>query len=117
MGRHDGGRRVDHRRHPRRQRGLTAKAWQSEVPPFEDLPVTLESERYAIDALVAVGARIVSVAEPAPPGSPIGSIQFHTRMALSAFAMVGSADSFDPMVPIVADGTRATTRSMASRCV
>ncbi len=83
---------------------LTAKAWQLEVPPFDDLPITLEVEQYAIDALRAVGARNVSIAEPAPPGSPIGSIQFHTPQSLIAFAAVGTVDSFDPMVPIVADG-------------
>lgn len=84
--------------------GLTAKAWQSAVPPFEDLPVTLDAEQYAIDALTAAGARNVSVAEPAAYGSPIGSIQFHTPNALIAFAAVGAVDAFDPMVPIVADG-------------
>ena len=83
---------------------ITAKSWQSEVPRFEDLPVTLEAEQFAIDALLAVGARNVSVAEPAPVGYPIGTIQFNTPLALGAFAVIGPADSFDPMVPIVPDG-------------
>jgi hypothetical protein len=87
--------------------GLTAKSWQSATPPFEDLPVTIESEQYGIDALVAAGARNVSVAEPAPFGWPIGSLQLHTPLALSAFAGVGPAGSFDPTVPIVADGVTA----------
>jgi hypothetical protein len=85
--------------------GLTAKSWQSEIPPFDDLPVTLESEQYGIDALVEIGARNVSVAEPASYGYPIGTLQFHTPIALIAFAVIGPADSFDPMVPIVPDGT------------
>ena len=84
--------------------GLTAKSWQSEIPPFDDLPVTLESEQYGIDVLVDIGARNVSVAEPASYGYPIGSLQLHTPMALIAFAVIGPADSFDPMVPIVPDG-------------
>lgn len=84
--------------------GITAKSWQSFVPRFEDLPVTLESERFGIEALTAVGARNVSVAEPAPYDSSIGTIQFNTPIALSAFAVIGPADAYDPMVPIVADG-------------
>ena len=84
--------------------GLTAKSWQSEIPPFEDLPITLESEQFGIDALVTVGARNVSVAEPAPYGYPIGTLQLHTPMSLIAFAVVGPSDFFDPTVPIVPDG-------------
>ena len=83
---------------------ITAKSWQSSVPRFEDLPVTLDSEQFAIDALTAIGARNVSVAEPAQVGYPIGTIQFNTQQALGAFAVIGPADVFDPMVPIVADG-------------
>jgi hypothetical protein len=90
--------------------GLTAKSWQSEVPPFEDLPVTIEAEQYAIDALTAVGGRNVSVAEPASFGSQIGSIQFHTPEALIAFATVGTVDSFDPMEPITVDGESSLHR-------
>jgi hypothetical protein len=83
---------------------ITAKSWQSAVPRFEDLPVTLDAERFAIDTLRAAGARNVSVAEPAPFGYPIGAIQFNTPWALNGFAAIGPVDSFDPMVPIVADG-------------
>lgn len=88
--------------------GLTAKSWQAAVPPFEDLPVTLAAERYGIDALRAAGARLVSVAEPASFGWEIGAIQFHTPLALAALADVGPTTVFDPMVPIVADGTSST---------
>ncbi len=88
--------------------GLTAKSWQAAVPPFEDLPVTLAAERYGIDALRAAGARLVSVAEPAPFGWEIGTIQFHTPSALPALAGVGPTTAFDPMVPIVADAESST---------
>ena len=40
---------------------LAAKSWWNEVPRFEDLEVTIDAERYAIDALVRAGARNVSV--------------------------------------------------------
>jgi hypothetical protein len=89
--------------------GVTAKSWQSFVPRFEDLPVTLESERFGIDSLVAAGARNVSVAEPAPGGYPVGTIQFNTPMALSVLAVVGPADAYDPMAPIVTDGDTSFT--------
>lgn len=79
---------------------LTAKAWQSEVPPFDDLPVTIESEQHGIDALRAAGARNASVAEPAAYDSTIGTIQFRTPNALTVFAVIGAADAFDPAVPI-----------------
>ena len=84
--------------------GWAAKSWQAEVPPFEDLPVTLDAERYGIDVLRAAGARNVSVAEPNPAGWDVGSLQLHTPWVLTAFAAVGVADTFDPSVPIVADG-------------
>jgi hypothetical protein len=83
---------------------LTAKSWQSEVPRFEDIPVRLETEQFAIDALRAVGARNVSIAEPTPVGYPISTIQLNTPLALGAFAVIAPAGSFDPMVPIVPDG-------------
>ena len=84
--------------------GLTAKSWQLQAPVFEDLPVTTDAERHGIDVLLASGARLVSVAEPASVGYEIGSIQFHTPLALPAIATVGPADLFDPAAPIVADG-------------
>ena len=83
---------------------LTAKSWQSAVPRFDDLPVRLDAEQFAIDALIDVGARNVSVAEPASVGYPIGTIQFNTPLALGAFAVIGPANFFDPMVPLVPDG-------------
>lgn len=83
---------------------ITAKSWQSQVPRFEDLPVTLDAEQFAIDALRTVGARNVSVAESTPPGYPIGTVQFNTPFALNAFAVIGSVDAFDPMVPLLPDG-------------
>ena len=89
--------------------GVTAKSWQSFVPRFEDLPITLESEQFGIAALTAVGARNVSVAEPAPNGAAIGTVQFNTPLALGAFAVIGPTGSFDPMVPIVPDGESAFT--------
>ncbi len=88
---------------------ITAKSWQSAVPRFDDLPVTLEAEQFAIDVLIAVGARNVSVAERASVGYPIGTIQFNTPQALSGLAVIAAAGVFDPMVPIVPDG--ATTFS------
>jgi hypothetical protein len=83
---------------------LAAKSWQADVPPFDDLPVALDAERYGIDTLVAAGGRNVAVAEPAPVGWEIGSLMLATPWALPAFVAVGPAALLDPMVPIVADG-------------
>ena len=76
------------------------------APGLEDLPVLFDVERYGIDTLRAAGARNVSLAET-NPGPNLGSLQLHTPWALTAFAGIGTTDSFDPSVPIVADG--ATT--------
>jgi len=87
---------------------LTAKSWQSTVPAFDDLPITIESEGYGIEALVTAGARNAAVAEPASYDSTIGTIHFRTPYALTAYAVIGPVDSFDPAVPI---GVGATTAS------
>ncbi len=59
-------------------------------------------ERYAIDALVDAGARLVSVAEPALTGSEVATIQFHTHRGLPLVAVVSPAGMgwFDPLEPI-----------------
>ena len=57
-----------------------------------------------LPAVLAAGARNVSVAEPNPHGSEIGSLQLHTPWALPAFVGIAAAEVLDPMVPIVAAG-------------
>lgn len=81
--------------------GVAAKAWWAEVPRFDDIDVSNDAEQYAIDTLVAAGARNVSVAEPASVGSEIGSIQFVTPLGLHLVAIVAPPDRFDPGAPIV----------------
>lgn len=76
--------------------GLTAKSWLSEVPRFEDLVVTNEAQREAIDVLLAAGARNVSVAEPAGAGVELAAVQFATPDGLLLVATVGTPDWFDP---------------------
>jgi hypothetical protein len=76
--------------------GLAAKSWQAAVPRFEDLPVTIDEERYAIEALIAAGARNVSVAEPAGEDWKIASIQHITPLGLHLIATVATPDWFDP---------------------
>lgn len=81
--------------------GPAAKAWWAEVPRFDDLPVSNDAERYAIDVLLAAGARNVSVAEPASFQSELGAIQFVTPLGLHLVATVAPPDWFDPTAPIV----------------
>ncbi|HSM66684.1 MAG TPA: hypothetical protein VK860_10300, partial [Ilumatobacteraceae bacterium] len=81
--------------------GVTAKAWWAEVPRFDDLEVSNDTEQYAIDTLVAAGARNVSVAEPASFQSEMGSIQFVTPLGLHLVAVVAPPEGFDPAAPIV----------------
>jgi hypothetical protein len=66
------------------------------VPRFEDLPVTLEVERYGIDVLLEAGARNVSVAEPAGEGSELSSVQMITPLGLHLVPVIGSVGWFDP---------------------
>lgn len=75
---------------------LTAKSWWSEVPRFEDLEVTIDAERYAIDALRAVGGRNVSVAESASFQSELAAVQHITPEGLVLIATIASPDWFDP---------------------
>jgi len=75
---------------------LAAKAWWNEVPRFEDLEVTIDAERYAIDALVRAGARNVSVAEPAAVGSELAAVQFITPDGLVLIGTIGPTGWFDP---------------------
>lgn len=86
--------------------GATAKAWQA-LPRWEDLPITIESERYAIDVLLHAGARNVSPGEEPAFGSTIAAIQFVTPAGLPLIATVAPVGDFDPTAPIV-DGERAT---------
>lgn len=80
---------------------VAAKAWWAEVPRFDDLPVSNATEQYAIDTLVAAGARNVSVAEPSSFQSQMGAIQFVTPLGLHLVATVAPPDLFDPAAPIV----------------
>jgi hypothetical protein len=61
--------------------GAVAKDWQA-LPRWDDLPVTIETERYAIDALLHTGGRNVSPGEPAGVGSDLAQIQFVTPRGL-----------------------------------
>jgi hypothetical protein len=81
--------------------GVAAKSWLSEIPRFEDLEPTLDTERYAIDALVQAGARNVSVAEPAGYDWEIAAIQFITPLGLHLIATVAADGLFDPAAPLV----------------
>jgi hypothetical protein len=89
--------------------GPAAKAWWAEVPRFDDLRVSNDAERYAMDVLVAAGARNVSVAEPASFGSEVGAIQFITPLGLHLVATAAPLDWFDPTAPIV-DGDMVVER-------
>ena len=81
--------------------GVAAKSWWAEVPRFEDLEVTNDAERYAIDTLVDAGARNVSVAEPANFGSEIAAIQFITPLGLHLIATIAPPEWFDPAAALV----------------
>jgi hypothetical protein len=89
--------------------GVAAKSWWNEVPRFDDLEVTNDAERYAIDALLHAGARNVSVAEPADFQSEIAAIQFITPLGLHLIATVAPPEWFDPAAPIV-DGPMSVER-------
>lgn len=75
---------------------VAAKSWQSEVPRFEDLPVTLDAERYGIDLLLHAGARNVSVAEPPGFGSELSALQMITPLGLHLIPTIGPIGWFDP---------------------
>ena len=80
---------------------VAAKSWLTEIPRFEDLEPTLDTERYAIDALVQAEARNVSVAEPAGYDWEIAAIQFITPLGLHLIATVAADGLFDPATPLV----------------
>lgn len=80
---------------------VAAKSWLREIPRFEDLEPTLDTERYAIDALVQAEARNVSVAEPAGYDWEIAAIQFITPLGLHLIATVAADGLFDPAAPLV----------------
>lgn len=88
----------------------TAKSWQVAVPPPPDGETTLESERHAIDALRAAGARNVSVAQPPEFGSDEGYVQFITPQGQIGVADVAPASSLDPMLPRYLDGATTVER-------
>jgi hypothetical protein len=81
--------------------GVAAKSWLSEMPRFEDLEPTLDTERYAIDTLMQAGARNVSVAEPAGYDWEIAAIQFITPLGLHLIATVAADGLFDPAAALV----------------
>lgn len=74
---------------------LAAKSWWNEIPRFDDLEVTIDAERYAIDALEAAGARNVSVAESADYVTELAAIQHITPEGLVLIATIGPPDWFD----------------------
>ncbi len=88
---------------------VAAKSWWNGIPRFDDLEVTNNAERYAIDALVQAGARNVSVGEPANFQSEIAAIQFITPLGLHLIATVAPPDWFDPAAPLV-EGEMAVER-------
>ena len=81
--------------------GVAAKSWWNEVPRFDDLEVTNDAERTAIDALLQAGGRNVSVAEPASYQSEIAAIQFVTPEGLHLIATVAPPEWFDPAAELV----------------
>lgn len=81
--------------------GATAKAWQAGFErggSGEDL-MTLESERFGFDALVAGGARNVGLAQPAESGSEEGTLSFVTPTGQINLAAVAPIGWFDPAYP------------------
>jgi hypothetical protein len=85
--------------------GAAAKAWQA-LPRWEDIPVSNETERYAIDVLLQAGARNVSPGEEPAFGSTIAAIQFVTPGGLPLIATVAPVGDFDPTAPLV-EGERS----------
>jgi hypothetical protein len=80
---------------------VAAKSWLLSVPRFEDLPVTLDVERYGIDLLIQAGARNVSVAEPAGFGSELSALQMITPLGLHLVPTIGPVGWFDPAAELV----------------
>jgi hypothetical protein len=81
--------------------GATAKAWQAGFErggTGEDM-MTLESERFGFDALVAAGARSVGLAQPAESGSEEGTLTFITPSGQINLAAVAPVGWFDPAYP------------------
>lgn len=80
--------------------GATAKAWQA-LPRWEDIPVSIATERYAIDVLLQAGARNVSPGEEPAFESTIAAIQFVTPSGLPLIATVAPIGEFDPAASLV----------------
>lgn len=80
--------------------GAAAKAWQA-LPRWEDIPISIETERYAIDALLNAGARNVSPGEDPAPGSTLAAIQFVTPAGLILLATVAPVGDFDPTAALI----------------
>ena len=89
--------------------GVVAKAWQTVVDPLGEVEPTLDSERYAIEALRAAGMRKVGVAQPAEFGSEEGTILFISPAGQISTAAVAPAGWFDPLQPRSYSGETTTT--------
>lgn len=77
--------------------GVTAKTWRFDAPAIGEGPVTLDSERAAIDALRAAGARNMTIAEPPMFESPEGYVSFISPTGQIGVVDVAPPDWFDPM--------------------
>ena len=75
---------------------LAAKSWPSGVPRFEDIPVALEIEQYAIDLLNDAGAHNVSIGEPAGEEWPVAAVQHVTPLGLHLIATIAPPEWFSP---------------------
>lgn len=88
--------------------GATAKGWQADFPPPDDVEPELDSERHAIAVLEAAGARNVGIAQFHELGSEEGYIQFISPTGQINVVDVAPAGWFDPMAPRYNSGV--TTR-------